>query len=174
MASVSEIDRYTGAAGSPTRTDVTSALTKLSTADTATPSAAHAIPRPAASPPGQITRSYWMTLALYVTVAPAGGINNIKFWMDGTSAFTGCTLYVGETNTYTQATGTEGSYGDDSLVATTDAFTYTQASPLAVTSNATTGTGRFSYYLVFQVDVTSSANPGDQSAESYWIGFDEN
>ena len=93
--------------------------------------------------------------------------------MDGTSAWTGITLYVGETNTYTEASGTVGSFGDDSAVATTDAFTFTAVSPLSVTSNATSGTGRMSYYLVFQVDVSNAANPGTASTETVSITYDE-
>lgn len=170
MASVTEIDRYTGAAGSPTRTDITNTTNRISTSDSATPGSSNAIPRPGAG----VVRSYWVTVALYATVAPAGAINNIKLYSDGASSWTGITFYVGITNTYTQATGTEGSFGDDSAVATTDFFTYTQASPLAVTSNATTGTGRLSYYIVFQADISNAANPGTTAAETASISFDEN
>ena len=169
MAATTEIKRRTGASGGPTDTDITSSTSRLSTSDSPTPSSSNPIPRPSSG----VVRSYWASIFLNASVAPATSITNIKFYMDGASAWTGITLYIGLTNTYTEATGTTGSFGDDSLVATTDAFTYTSGSPLTVTSNATTGTGRLSYYMVVQADVTNAASPGTQGTETASLVFDE-
>lgn len=132
---------------------------------------------PLVKPSAGTNYSYLKTVALTVSVAPSGSITNIKFYTDGSNTYgTGVTVKGGITNTYAQATGTQGTSGDLSATyytSGTDLFTYTSGSPLSVTSNATTGTGRYSYYLCSQMALSTSVSAGTLSAETFTFKWDE-
>jgi len=140
------------------------------TSDTYNPGTSYPIPRPSSG----IKRGYWKTIYLNADTSPSGTIDNIKFYCDGSIDWTGCTLYIGTTDTYTQATGTEGDSGDDSTVATTDITTYTSSSPLSVNGSISNpDTGKISDYVILQLDVTSSASAGLLSQETLTFQYDE-
>jgi hypothetical protein len=123
---------------------------------------------------GQTNRSFWKTFFLNAESSPTGTINNIKWFTDGALGWTGMTLRVGVTSGYTQATGTLGTTGDASAVATTDATTYTSASPLSVTGSITNpNTGKITDYVVLQVSVSDTAAAGLMPTENVTWRYDE-
>lgn len=128
--------------------------------------------------------SYWINTRLDCTVAPAGTINNLKWYTDGGNGFgTGVNCKVATATSYVQATGTVGTTGDAMSPITggygatlsgvgVDAFTYTTGSPLSVTGSTTT-TGQFGDRVVYQIEVISTAGPGTTATETFTWRFDE-
>jgi len=119
-------------------------------------------------------RSFWKSFAL-VAETSAGGLNNVKWYTDGTLGWTGCGVRVGTTGTYVQATGTTGTSGTSSTIATSAFSVHTSGAKLSVTNSYTSGTSgvKFTDYVVMQCDVASGANPGTQTAETITWEYDE-
>ena len=167
MAATVSIKQSVGAGPS----DTTITNLRLNTDDTINPGTTNPLVKPSAG----TNRSFWKTVYLNADDSPTGTINNLKLYSDGAIGWTGVTLYVGTTGTYTQATGTEGTTGDDSSVATALMSTYTSTT----TTKSVTGTisnpdtGKISDYIVFQGDVSTSAVAGSLAAETCTIQFDE-
>lgn len=152
----------------PTATTVTNV--RMNTDDTVNPGTVNPLVKPAAS----VNRSYWKTVYLNADTTPSGTINNVKIYSDGSIGWTGCTLYVGSTGTYTQATGTPGTTGNDSSVATALMSNYTSGSPKSLTGTISNpSTGKISDYVVMQTDVSTSAVAGTLSAETITFQYDE-
>lgn len=166
MAATVVVKQSVGAG--PTNTTITNL--RFNTDDTVNPGTTNPLVKPAAG----TNRSYWKTVYLNADTSPSGTINNVKIYCDGTIGWTGCTLFLGDTATYTEATGTPGTTGTDSSIATADITRYTSGAPKAVTgtiSNPTTG--RITDYIVMQVDLTTSAVAGTLSAETLTWQYDE-
>lgn len=152
----------------PTATTITNL--RFNTDDTVNPGTVNPLVKPSAG----TNRSYWKTVYLNADSSPAGTINNVKLYSDGTIGWTGCTLFVGTTGTYTQATGTPGTTGTDSGVATALMSGFTSGSPKSVTGTITNpSTGKITDYVVFQVDLSTSAVAGTLSAETLTFQYDE-
>ncbi len=96
--------------------DTTITNLRFNTDDTVNPATTNPMVKPAAG----VNRSFWKTVALHATVAPDTSINNVFIYSDGTIGWTGATVYGGSSGSYTHATGTDGTSGDDSSVATAD------------------------------------------------------
>lgn len=159
------------------------------TADDATIDANNPIPKPSAG----TKRSYWKQLYLYCDTGPATQVDNLKFYTDGTGYGTGITLKVGDEfptkNSgsdagYEVATGTPGDTGDEMVAAhaglsgSTDAFSFTSGSPLSGPSiseagNIINASGETSDYLVFQLEVVSTASAGNLADETLTFMYDE-
>ena len=93
---------------------------------------------------------------------------------DGSIGWTGVTVYVGTTDTYTQATGTEGDSGDDSSVATTNIETYTASSPLSVSGSISNpNTGKITDYVILQADVDGDTAEPTSATETFTWRYDE-
>ena len=177
MAATVIINRWTGAG--PTKTDITSTTNRASTSDAAAPGTANPIPIPAAG----TKYSYWVATRLSCTVTPAGTINNIKWYTDGANGMgTGVAVKMNTATGYVQATGTPGDTGDQLTVgnyatlagATGDAFGFTSGSPKSVTGSISNpSTGDFGDFIVYQVEVGSTASPGVTPAETWTWAFDE-
>lgn len=168
MAATTAIYQYTGSG--PTGTSITNL--RYCTADVANDTTTYRLVKPATG----TNYSYVAWVALYVSSGPVGSITNVKWFSDGTSYGTGITVKGIQTNTYAQATGTPGTSGDlSSTVYTsgTDMTTYTTGSPLSVTSNATTGTGRYSYYVPSQLAMSTSVSAGTITARTNTFRWDE-
>jgi hypothetical protein len=174
MAATTAVYRYTGAG--PTGTDLTNGESGNLRYQTSDGFDGQDTTYPLVKPSAGTNYSYVAWVALYVSSAPTGSITNIKWYTDGGGFGTGLTLKGIMTNTYAQATGTQGTSGDLSATvytSGTDMFTYTSASPLTVTSNATTGTGRYSYYVASQLALATSVSAGTLTAETCTFRFDE-
>jgi hypothetical protein len=152
----------------PTATTITNL--RLNTDDTVNPGTTNPLVKPSAS----VNRSYWKTVYLNADTSPSGTINNVKLYADGAIGWTGCTLYVGSTGTYTEATGTPGTTGTDSAVATADIADFTSVAPKQLTGSISNpSTGRISDYVVLQVDLTTSAEVGTLAQETLTFQYDE-
>ncbi len=168
MAATVSVQQVTGVAGSAVHNTITNL--RLSTDDNYNPGTGNPMVRPSAG----TNRSYWKTIYLSADTTPTGTINNVKIYSDGTIGWTGVTLYIGSTATYTQATGTEGSSGTDSSVATANIQNYTSGSPKQLTGTITNpSTGTISDYVVMQADVSTSAVAGTLAAETLTFQYDE-
>ena len=122
---------------------------------------------------GNTNYSFKKTVYLNADTSPSSIINNIKFYCDGTIGWTGVDVKVKAANSYTQATGTEGSSGDE-LADATDIETYTSASPLSLTGSVSNpDTGKVSQYLEMQAIVSDSAVAGSLAAETCTFRYDE-
>ncbi len=124
--------------------------------------------------------SYWKHHYLNADTAPSGTINNIKWFSDGSFSWTGVTMYVAVTATYTQATGTESTSGDEAdgqsgrpNCKTNEATDYTAASPLSVAGSITANTGKISNYIVSQLKVGPTAVAGTLATETLTFRYDE-
>ena len=136
--------------------------------------------------------SYWKHIYLKCTGAPSSQCDNFKFYTDGSGFGTGITLKVGDemptknsgsSSGYEVATGTEGDTGDEmvanhsGITSSTDAFTYTSASPKSVSvsesGNIIDAVGETTNYLVFQLEVDSTASPGNLADETLTFQYDE-
>jgi len=162
---------------------------RFKTADDATIDTLNPVPIPTA---GTI-RSFWKQMYLFCDAAPDTQINNLQFFTDGTGYGTGITLQVGDqfptkndasSAGYEVATGTIGQFGDDvvtdhaGISAVSDAFTFNSGSTLLGPTISEAGSiinaiNETSNYIVFQIDVISTALPGNKTDEVLTIQFDE-
>ena len=167
MAATVSVQQCYGAGPSVT------AITNLrfNTDDTVNPGVNNPMVKPAAG----TNRSYLKTVYLNADTTPSGTINNVKLYCDGTIGWTGCTLYLGTSGTYTQAAGTEGTTGNDSSVATADITKYSSAaSAKQITGSISNpSTGKITDYVVMQVDLTNSAVAGTLTQETLTFQYDE-
>jgi hypothetical protein len=101
--------------------------------------------------------------------APSNLVNNLKVYSDGSNGLgTGVGLVVKTSATYVDPIA----QGTTQLGSTTDVFTYTSGSPLAVTGSST-GTGAFGDYVVMQMSVASTATQGTTPSETITFSYDE-
>ncbi|MGH7204520.1 MAG: hypothetical protein ACREHC_08845, partial [Candidatus Levyibacteriota bacterium] len=83
-------------------------------------------------------------------------------------------LKIGASGTYTQATGTPGTTGNASTLATTDISRYTSGAPKALSGSISNpSTGRISDYVAMQISVSTSAVAGTLAAETLTFSYDE-
>jgi len=179
-----------GPNATPVPTD-TSALgppnIRLKTEDDAVIDANNPIPIPSTG----TNRSYWKHIFLQATGGTFTQIDNVQFYTDGSGFGTGITTNVGDetptknsgsTAGYDQATGTPGTTGDEltthtNITSKTDAFTFTSGSPKAVSISEAgaiiNATGESTNYVVSQMDVGSTASPGDLTDETWTFQYDE-
>ena len=166
-AATVSIQQATGSG--PSNTTITNL--RFNTDDTANPGSAN----PMVKPTSGTNRSYSKTIYLNADTTPSGTINNVKIYCDGSIGWTGCTLYIGASSTYTQASGTSGTTGDDSSVATANIERYSALASAKLISGSINNpsTGKISDYIVMQVDVSTSANAGTLATETLTIAYDE-
>jgi len=178
MAATIKINRLTGAG--PTKTDITSANTVANATDSHQ-STASSSNNPIRIPSSGTNYSFWVATRLECSVAPAGTVNNIRWFTDGSNTFgTGVSCKVQTATSYIQATGTTGTTGDvlntsnySSLAGVTaNAFGYTSGATLSV-SGSTSGTGDFGDLVVYQLEVISTASPGVTGQETFTWMYDE-
>ena len=147
------------------------------------------IPIPAA---GTI-RSYWKQLYIKCATAPSTQVDNLRLYTDGGGFGTGIVMKIGDEfpvkNSgsdagYEVATGTPGEDGDEMVAAhaglsgSTDWFTFTSGSPLSgptisEAGNIINAIDETSNYFVTQMEVGSTASPGDLSNETFYVKYDE-
>ncbi len=180
----------TGPNATPVPTDTTALgppNIRFKTADDPTIDANNPIPIPASG----TKRSFWKHIFLQATAGPFTQIDNVKFFTDGTGFGTGITVFVGnETPTknsastagYDQATGMVGDDGDEltthvNITAKTDAFTFTSGTPKTVSISEAgaiiDAVNETTNYVIGQMDVASTAGPGDLPNETWTFQYDE-
>jgi hypothetical protein len=180
MAATVDIKRWTGASGSPTKTTITGINTRANAEDAhSTGGTTNPIQIPAAG----TNYSFWVASRLSAGTSPSGTINNIKWYTDGSNNFgTGVTCKMNTATGYVQATGTAGTTGDilnttnySTLAgATSDCFGFTSGSPKSVTGSISNpSTGDFGDFVVYQIEVGTSASPGATAQETFTWKYDE-
>jgi hypothetical protein len=161
---------------------------RFKTADDATIDTNNPVPIPSAG----TKYSYWKQIYMECTTGPDTQVDNVKFYTDGGGYGTGITTKVGtETPTknsgantgYEVATGTPGDTGDEMVAAhagltgSADAFSFTSGSPktlsISEAGNIINAIGEMTNYLIFQVEVGTTAAPGDKGNEVMTIMYDE-
>lgn len=183
---------FGGSDGSPGTEQDTDALgpprIRFKTADDATIDTNNPIPIPDAG----TKYSYWKQCYLYCTGAPSTKVDNVKLYSDGGGFGTGITVKVGDEfpvktaaldTGYEVATGTPGDTGDEMVAAhadltgSTDLFSFTSGSPLAVSineaGNIIDAIGETTNYVCMQMEVVSTASPGDLTDETITFQYDE-
>ena len=169
------INRYTGAHGSPTLTDITSTTNRANACDLPNDVSTYPIQIPASG----TKYSYFVSTQLDCTVAPPTLLDNLTWYTSGSNPFgTGVDCYCLTTpsNQYAgQASGTPGVTGNalSTVNPVTEVFAnYTSGSPLSITGS-TSGTGTFGYWQTYQIYVGSTAAAGVVAgAATFTWGYD--
>lgn len=178
MTATVQIHQYTGPAGTPTTTNITSGSVRAGTSDE--PITASNIPVPSSGSHW----SYWVSEALECTVAPDNAINNLKWYSDGTNSLgAGVACVVVTASAYVQASGTSGSSGSPLTVGNhagiasggASPFTrYTSGSTLSISGSIGATTGCIGdRWLVWQIQVESTAGAGNTGEETWTWQYDE-
>lgn len=162
---------------------------RFKVADNATIDTADPIPIPGAG----TNYSYWKQIYLYCDLPDGNSLDNLKFYSDGTNSFgTGVDLMVGgqfpvknsgASTGYEVADTTDemvsGTANHSGITSSASVFTYDSGSPLTGPTISEAGsvidaTGETSNYLVFQMNVASTASPGELPVdETLTIQYDE-
>jgi hypothetical protein len=176
------INRWTGASGSPTKTAITSANTVANAVDTHQ-STASSSTNPIRIPTSGTNYSYWVATRLSATTSPSGTIDNIRWYSDGANNFgTGVTCKGQDASGYVQATGTVGTTGtvlgtaaySTLSGAPVDVFTLSSGSPKTIGGSVVNpSTGDFGSFFIYQVEVTTTAQPGTTGQETFTWLYDE-
>ncbi len=192
VATVAVFYDFGGSDGNPATNQDTSSLgppnLRFKTADDATIDNQNPIPIPAS---GNVD-SFWKQIYLKCTGGTFTQIDNVKFYTDGSGFGTGVTVNVGtqlptknsgSDSGYEVAVGTAGTSGTEvvsghaSGSAKSIAFGFTSGSPKTVSISEAGGlinaTNETTDYLVFQMNVASTAGPGNLSDETWTYQYDE-
>lgn len=133
--------------------------------------------------------SRWKTLYLHCDTAPDTQVDNIRFYPDGANPWTNVDVSVG-LQFPTHNSGSDAGYevsdtDNQEIVAshggiTTKAsvFAYSSGSPLSGPSISESGSIinlalEESDYIIFQMDVLSTASPGDLADDTWTFKYDE-
>ena len=152
-------------------------------ADDATIDANSPMPIPAAG----TEYSRWKQIYLKCSTAPDTQVDNVQFYTDGGGFGTGIAVKVGDEFPVKNSgadTGYDVSDADEvmtnhtDITGSTDAFDYTSGSTLAGPSISEAGNiinaiGETTNYLVLQMEVISTASPGDLANEEFVFQYDE-
>ena len=186
MAATVTIRSWTGTAGAPTKTDVTSATKRLVTEDAHySGGTTNPIPVPAAGS----NYSFWPSYRLSADTTPTTQINNLRFYSDGTSSSPSGVTWLAQTANitpdagYRQASGTVGTTGlalnttnhTGLTAAPVDPFAWTSGSPKTMAGSISNpSTGDFGDFMVMQLVVASTtAATGAITAEQFTVVYDE-
>jgi hypothetical protein len=165
MAATVSVKECNGATGTPT----TITAARFCTDDDNNPGTTHPLVVPAAGSNYSYKKSYYLN----ADTSPAGTINNVKWYTDGTIGWTGITVQAKTVSGYTVASGTVDTTGNQ-MTGGADATTYTTASPLSVTGTISNpSTGKISDYVELQAVVSTSAVAGTVAAETITFRYDE-
>jgi len=180
MAATVTIRRWTGDAGSPTKTNITNTNARCNAVDS--PFTNQTL-SPVIIPDGGLENySFWCSTRLSVDVAPGTGIDDIVWYTDGVNGLgVGRELKVAKANDYVEATGIVGQSGDELTMANhaelvaepVDAFGFTIASPLSVTGSIGATTGDLGQFVVHQHVIGPTAQAGAGTPETISYFFDE-
>ena len=128
--------------------------------------------------------SYWKHVYLRCTTAPSVQCNNFKFYSDGAAMDTGTLIKIA-TNTVANDTDYDQADGTDEMVAN-----HTGVTASADVNNYTSGGTQLSIgvvpgddiidaiseetdYMVLQLEVSSTASPGQMTSKTLTVQYDE-
>lgn len=153
-------------------------------ADDATIDSVAPIPIPAAG----TNYSRWKQIYLKCTTAPSTQVDNVKFYTDGAGFGTGIALKIADANPVKNSGASTGydvadvnttmaSGGHTDVTTITDAFTYTSGSPRTCTISESgsiiNAINETTNYIVLQMEVGTTASPGDLANETLTWQYDE-
>lgn len=177
MVAIVTTKMYTEA--SPVSSDLPGGNLRFSTSDEVDPGNNFPIPIPNSGS----YYSYWRTIVFYVTQAPDTSITSIYLYTDGNLGWgTGVDVYIGGQypDTYVQATGTQGVTGLNmvgnysGISGRTNLFTYNSGNLCGpIPQIATSGTGRYTKFVVLQLETVSGATSGAKTPETVTWKFNE-
>lgn len=168
MAATIQIISLHGATGT-TETQIDGGTMRFKVADNDTADANNPIPIIS----GNTSRSWIKQVRYKCTVTPSNTVNNLKVYTDGSSGLgTGVSVMA---KTVAAASYVDpSSQGTTALTGTTDLFTYTSGSPLAVTGSISNpSTGLFGDIVQMQMEVADTATQGTTGSETVTFQFDE-
>jgi len=163
MAAEIEIIKVCGEAGYETETVV--AEVGLKSVDDATTPVADA---PITIPAAGTNYSYESWLRFRLKVAPSNKCDNFKIWSNGSPIATGvvATINTSAVTTYSTPVNTQSTQG------TRDNFANHDSSNKISVGGTLINVGDKTDFMVFQLEVSSSASPGDISFTCYY-SYDE-
>jgi hypothetical protein len=113
------------------------------------------------------TNSYEKWLKLKIDTAPANGVTNFKIWGDGAVDTSTTLVFTGNYVTYAQ--GTTGA----SAVANTTFTNFTAGNKATWDTASYSATNATTKFVVFQLQVGATANPGNWTQETISYSYDE-
>lgn len=131
--------------------------------------------------------SRWKQIYLKCVVAPQTQVDNVKIFTDGTGFGTGITVVVGD-QTPTKNSGSNAGYDpsnvDDEVITNhsgissdTNFFTFTTVSPFSVSISESGSIieeiNETTNYVVLQMELLNTADPGDLANETITWEYDE-
>lgn len=152
---------YTGASAGTESTVVTGI--DFISADNATNSTANR----QANPITVNTNSYEKWVKLKVDTAPANAVTNFKIWGDGAVDTSTTLMFTAAYQTGIQPTATT------STIANTTFTNFTANNKATWDSASYSATNATTKYVVFQLQVASTANPGNWTQETINYSYDE-
>lgn len=187
MAATVDVIRKTGPSGGITNNVISAINTRANAEDAhSVAGVLNAVRRPLPAQPDKY--SYWVSTRIIVTVTPAGVIDNLRWFTDGTDNFgTGISCNVAKASSgaddgYREATGTLGDTGteltqinhDGLDEAPADAFTFTIGSPKVLAGSiANPAIGEVGDHVVYQLVVSDAASSGPSNQEQFTFRYDE-
>lgn len=113
------------------------------------------------------TNSYEKWLKLKIDTAPANGVTNFKIWGDGTVDTSTTLKFTSNYVTYQQGTTAATTIGNANFTSYTSNNKATWDTASYSATNATTK------FVLFQLQVDSTANPGNWTQETISYSYDE-
>jgi hypothetical protein len=114
------------------------------------------------------TNSYEKWVRLKLATAPSNYVRSFKIWSDGSFDSSTTFAFTGSYITYQQGTTSV------STIATGNFASFTAGGTKAVWDDATyTATNAYTRYVVFQLQVAASAQPGNWTQETISYSYDE-
>lgn len=165
--------------GNSSKTDKTGSTVRFKTADNATVDTNNPITIPTSAQTHSFEK--WLRLAITGT-APSQRINNLKFYTDGSNGFgTGITMYgevapSGSFRSAAQAVTNGQPLGGSGSITMTNAFAYTAAGAISLSSAAETFSGSsvdIGRFAVLVMTVSAAASQGTLTAETGTFSYDE-
>lgn len=123
---------------------------------------------PIVVPSSGTARSYEKWIRFKCTVAPSASVSNFKYWGPNTVPGTGILLFVDTTDTGVTPVVTDSAIATDQQ----DTSYYSLATALSVPGTLTDVNDE-SDYLVFQMDVINTAEPGSITQQTHNYSYDE-
>lgn len=190
------VDTGSGPSPTPTDTSIYNPNIRFKTADDGVVDTNNPIPIPTSG----TRRSFVKWIYLKCTGGPFTQIGGVKFYTDGTTFGTGITVYIGSAGTtaggtvtrtgasqasYIQATGTVGTDGTEMVALLTPTVTAKvdvvathpvgtpKTIPISEVSSLILSSGQTTNYIVVQMDVASTASPGDLANRTWTFQYDE-
>lgn len=172
-----KLNRLTGPTGSVVYTDVVDTTFRASLSDNPSPGNDYVLELPN---PGQVIHSFWVSLQLETTTAPDILLDNVRISTDGDNDWTGVEAHISLASSYVQATGVQGSYGNQLndtnhsslLFDPVPLSNFTFSDPLIMDAS-TYQAEKFGEIIVLQLTGKASAVAGTLHPEALRIRWDE-